>query len=309
MSTNDSSEILKSFLPEKSERPPSPAPLPGPHPAEDAELPHVVIEPKSQFRWINLREIWQYRELLYFLMWRDVKVRYKQTAVGVLWVILQPLLMMMIFSLFFGRLAGIGSDEGIPYALFAYAGLLPWTFFSTAVGLGANSLVNSSGLVTKIYFPRLIVPIAAVGAVLIDLAISLIVLAGLMVYWRIGLQTGLIMLPALIGLITILALGLGTLMSALNVKYRDIRIVLPFALQIWFFLSPIIYPLQMIPAKWRWAMALNPITGIAEGFRSALYRNTFDWQSLGISAAVALLLLACAIFVFRRMERQFADVI
>jgi lipopolysaccharide transport system permease protein len=273
--------------------------------------PLVVIQPDSSPFALGLREIWAHRELLYFLMWRDVKVRYKQTALGVVWVVLQPLLMMLIFTLLFGKLAGIPSDYGVPYALFAYAGLLPWTFFAGAVTSGGNSLTNSASLVTKVYFPRLLVPMAAAGAVLLDLAISSCVLAGLMVYWGVGVGRGLLMLPVLVVLLVTLAFGVGTLMAALNVKYRDVRIALPFALQMWLFASPIIYPTRMVPEKWRWVMALNPMTGVIEGFRAALYGGDkgFDWPSLAVSAVFALVLLAFAAFNFKRMEKVFADIV
>jgi lipopolysaccharide transport system permease protein len=251
--------------------------------------------------------MWVYRELLYFLMWRDVKVRYKQTLLGVLWVVLQPLLMMLLFTLFFGRLAGIKSD-GVPYSLFAYAGLLPWTFFATAATASGNSMVNSASLITKVYFPRVLVPAAAVGAVLVDLAISFGVLVLLMAYWRITPTWNLLMLLPVVVLLTTLAMGFGLLTSGLNVKYRDVRLALPFLIQVWFFASPIIYPTDMIPERWRWLLHLNPMTGIVEGFRSALYgRKPFDWSSLATSAVVTLALLAVAAFTFRRMEKGFAD--
>lgn len=279
----------------------------------DRDLPQrplVVIQPGSRGLGVSLRELWEYRELLYFLMWRDVKVRYKQTALGVLWVILQPLLMMLVFTIFFGILSGIRPEDGVPYALFAFAGLLPWTFFSSAATQSGNSIINSVGLITKVYFPRLIVPIAAVGAVLLDLAISLCVLAVLMLYWQVLPGRGLLMLPLLIILVTGLALGFGILMTALNVKYRDVRIALPFIIQIWFFVSPIIYPATIVPARWRWILALNPMTGIAEGFRTALYgRRPFDWPSLALATAVTCLLLLCAIFTFKRTEKTFADIV
>jgi lipopolysaccharide transport system permease protein len=288
-------------------------PLPEPEPSFTHALPEeplVVIQPKRSPFALDLREIWAHRELLYFLMWRDVKVRYKQTALGVAWVGLQPLIMMLIFTLFFGNFANIRSDDGTPYPLFAYAGLLPWTFFSSAVNLSGNSLVNSANLVTKVYFPRLVLPFAAVGAVLLDLAISSCVLAALMAYWRVGISLNLLMLPALVLLLVALALGAGTLMAALNVKYRDIRIALPFALQIWLFASPIIYPTGMVPERWRWLLALNPMTGLIEGFRAALYgRKGFDWPSLAVSLVVALALLALAVFTFKRMEKGFADIV
>ncbi|HVF67317.1 MAG TPA: ABC transporter permease [Pyrinomonadaceae bacterium] len=273
------------------------------------EEPLVVIAPKHLSLARDLRDIWAHRELLYFLMWRDVKVRYKQTALGVVWVVLQPLLMMTMFTIFFGRLVG-EPGGGVPYPLFAYAGLLPWTFFSSAAMQGGNSIVNNSSLITKVYFPRLIMPLAAVGAVLLDLAISFCVLAALMVYWRVPAGTSALALPALVVMVAALAYGAGTLMAALNVKYRDVRIALPFALQVWFFATPIIYPTSSLPESWRWALSLNPMTGVVEGFRAALYgRTRFDWPALAFSAAVTLVLLACAVFTFRRMERDFADVV
>ncbi|MDT5295141.1 MAG: lipopolysaccharide transport system permease protein [Acidobacteriota bacterium] len=269
--------------------------------------PLVVIEPRKSS--LDLRGMWVYRELLYFLMWRDVKVRYKQTLLGVLWVVLQPLLMMLLFTLFFGRLAGIKSD-GVPYSLFAYAGLLPWTFFATAATASGNSMVNSASLITKVYFPRVLVPAAAVGAVLVDLAISFGVLVLLMIYWRITPTWNLLMLLPVVVLLTVLAMGFGLLASGLNVKYRDVRLALPFLIQVWFFASPIIYPTEMIPERWRWLLHLNPMTGIVEGFRSALYgRKPFDWSSLATSVAVTLALLAVAAFTFRRMEKGFADTV
>jgi len=308
MTNSESAETLK----------PLPAHMTqGAGPTQDAqqanplpEEPLVVIAPRGLSFSRDLSDIWAHRELLYFLMWRDVKVRYKQTALGVVWVILQPLLMMLIFTVFFGNLGRIPSDGGVPYALFAYAGLLPWTFFAAAVAAGGNSLVSSASMLTKVYFPRLIVPLAAVGALLLDLAISFCVLALLMAYWGIGVGRGLLMLPALVALLTALAFGTGTLMAALNVKYRDVRIALPFALQVWFFASPIIYPVTIVPERWRWLMALNPMTGVAEGFRAALYgRKEFDWAALGVSAAVAVVVLACAAFAFKRMEKEFADIV
>ena len=271
--------------------------------------PLVVIEPRNSYFDFQLRDIWAYRELLYFLMWRDVKVRYKQTLLGVVWVVLQPLMMMLIFTLFFGRLVGVQSD-GIPYALFAYAGLLPWTFFANASTISGNSVVNNSGLVTKVYFPRAIVPAAAVGAVLVDFAISSAVLAMLMLYYGVQPTRGLLMLPALVLLIIMLTLGFGLLTSALNVKYRDIRLALPFFIQVWFFASPIIYPSSIIPAAWRWLLMLNPMSGIVEGFRVALYgHKAFDWIGLTVSAAITVALLLYAAFTFHRLEKGFADIV
>ncbi|HVF56493.1 MAG TPA: ABC transporter permease [Pyrinomonadaceae bacterium] len=291
------------------------APPHSPQQPTTPERPLVVIEARKSWVGVNLGDIWAYRELLYFLIWRDVKVRYKQTALGVVWVILQPLLMMAVFTLFFGKVAGIPSD-GLPYALFAYAGLLPWTFFSSAAGASGNSMVNSSNLITKVYFPRMIVPMAAVGAGLVDFAISATVLAGLMIYYGVAPTRNLLLLPVLVLMLTMLTLGFGMWMSALNVKYRDIRLALPFLIQLWFFASPIIYPLSLVTSKvsnpelWRVVLSLNPMTGIVEGFRAALYgRNDFDWLAIGISAAVSVLMLVYAAFTFKRMEKSFADIV
>ena len=273
------------------------------------EEPLVTIEPAAGWLALRLRDVWAYRELLYFMMWRDVKVRYKQTLLGVLWVVLQPLFMMLVFTLFFGRLAGLQSD-GLPYELFAYAGLLPWTYFSAAANASSNSMVNNSGLITKVYFPRLIVPAAPVGAALVDLAISFGVLALLMLYWGVTPTWRLLLLPGLVLLLVGLTLGFGMWMAALNVKYRDIRLALPFLIQVWFFASPIIYPLSIVPERWRWLMALNPMTGIIEGFRAVLYgRKEIDWAALAASAAVTLGLLVYAAFTFKRMEKSFADIV
>ena len=278
------------------------------------EKPLVVIESRRARAGAGLRDLWAYRELLYFLTWRDVKVRYKQTFLGVAWAVLQPVFMMLIFTLFFGRLAGIPSD-GVPYPLFAYAGLLPWTFFSTAVTTGGNSMVSSANLITKVYFPRLIVPSAAVAAALVDFAIAFAVLGLLMAYYGVPPGAGALMLPVLALLVALLALGFGTWMAALNVKYRDIKFALPFLIQVWFFASPIIYPVSFVtgkvadPERWRLVMALNPMTGIVEGFRSALFGRPFDWLTFSVSAAVTLALLAYGVVTFRRMEKNFADIV
>ncbi|HZS06235.1 MAG TPA: ABC transporter permease [Blastocatellia bacterium] len=276
------------------------------HPLPDQ--PVVRIRPSSKWVALNLRDLWAYRDLLYFLTWRDVKVRYKQTLLGAAWAIIQPLFTMLIFSLFFGKLAGIASD-GIPYPLFAYGALLPWTFFSNAVTNSGNSLVGSSNLITKVYFPRLIIPGAAVAAGLIDLAIAFGLLAVMMAWYGVGVGPGLVMLPVLVLLVTLLALGVGMWMSALNVKYRDIRYALPFVIQLWMFATPIIYPLSLVPAKWRWVMALNPLTGVVEAFRASLFGRPFNWLTLGVSTVIIFVVLIYSAYSFRRMEKTFADVV
>src|SRR5215831_4382375 len=274
-----------------------------------AERTVIVIEPGKRWVPLKLRDVWAYRELLYFLTWRDVKVRYKQTLLGAAWAILQPLLTMLIFTLIFGRLAGIKSDD-VPYPVFAYAGLLIWTFFSNSMTNSGNSLVSNANLITKIYFPRLILPAAAVAAGLVDLMLAFIIQIFLMLYYRLPLTRGVVMIPALIILVTALAYGVGTWLSALNVKYRDIRYAIPFVVQIWMFASPVIYPLTLLPAKWRWLLMLNPLTGIIQNFRVALLgTSTFDWRSLGISTIITLCILIYAAYSFRRMERKFEDVV
>jgi lipopolysaccharide transport system permease protein len=270
--------------------------------------PLVLIEPRKSWVALGLRDLWAYRELFYFLTWRDVKVRYKQTVLGAAWAILQPLCAMIIFTIFFGKFAGVPSD-GIPYPIFAYAGLLPWTFFSNAVTNSGNSLVGSSNLITKVYFPRMIIPGAAVGAGLVDFAIAFLLLIGMMAYYRVAITWNILMLPALVVLTMLLATGVGMWMSALNVKYRDIRYALPFLIQLWMFASPIIYPPSMVPERWRWIVSLNPLTGIIDGFRSALFHREFNWTALGISTVITLVVLVYSAYAFRRMEKSFADVV
>ena len=273
----------------------------------DAHL--VIIEPPTSRLNIRLRELWLYHELLYFLAWRDIKVRYKQTFLGAVWVILQPLSMMFIFSVVFGKLARVPSD-GIPYPVFAFAGLLPWMFLSTAVTSSGNSVVNSANLITKVYFPRLLVPMASVGAALIDFIITFAVLAALLFYYDVGFSLNILMLPVLILLLVTLVLACGILTAALNVKYRDVRLILPFLIQVWFFASPIIYPSSILPARWRWILSINPVTGIIEGFRVTFFgHKNFNWMEIALSAGITLLLLVYALITFKRMEKSFADII
>lgn len=270
--------------------------------------PLVVIEPKRSWVALNLRDLWNYRDLFYILTERDIKVRYKQTILGAAWAIIQPLFTMLIFSLFFGRLAGIPSD-GVPYPLFAYAGLLPWIFFSNALTASGNSLVGSSNLITKVYFPRMIIPIASVAAGLPDFLIAFGFLIVLLFYYGVGVTANILMLPVLVVLLALLAVGVGMWMSALNVKYRDIRYALPFLIQLGLFGSAIMYPLSIVPEKWRWVMALNPAAGLIEAFRAAFLGKPFDWTMLAISAGITILILIYSAYTFRKMERSFADVI
>ena len=270
--------------------------------------PLVVIQPSQSWRLLSLKDLWAYRELLFFLTWRDVKVRYKQTALGTAWAILQPLFMMIIFTIFFGRLAGIES-AGIPYPLFALAGLVPWTFFSNAITQSGNSLVGSSHLITKVYFPRLIVPAAAMLAGLVDFALAFVLFVVMMVYYSVAPTTHLLFLPVLILLTALFALGVGTWFAALNVKYRDVRFALPFLIQIWLFVSSVILPSSALPQKYRLLLMLNPMSGIIEGYRSALFGLPFDWPAIGAAAAITVAVLGYAIYSFARVERSFADII
>ena len=271
-----------------------------------ADKPIVVIEPGKSWVSLNLSDLWGYRELIYFLIWRDVKVRYKQTLLGAAWAVIQPLVNMLIFTVLFGKLVKIPSDS-VPYPIFVYAGLLPWTFFSNAVTGSGNSLIGNANLITKIYFPRMIIPTSAVGAGLVDFIIAFILLAGLMVYYGIALTWNILLLPAMILLTTLLALGIGMWMAAMNVKYRDVRYALPFVIQAWMFLTPIIYPSSLIPESWRWTLKLNPLAGIIEGYRASLCTLPVDWAALAVSAFATLAILLFSSYTFRRMEKDFAE--
>ena len=268
----------------------------------------VSIRAGGKFASVDLKSLWAYRELLYFLTWRDVKVKYKQTALGAAWAVIQPLFTMIVFSIFFGKLASLPSD-GIPYPLFAYAALMPWNFFSNAVNSSGNSLVGSAHLITKVYFPRMIIPAAAVAAGLIDLMIAFGIMIVLMVYYGVGMTWNLLMAPALVAMTALLAAAVGMWTSALNVKYRDIRYALPFAIQLLMFVTPIIYPVSIVPERFRWALSLNPLTGIIEGYRTAFFGRPFDWDALAISAAITFGLLFYAAYHFKRVERAFADIV
>jgi homopolymeric O-antigen transport system permease protein len=275
---------------------------------ESRPASQVLIDAEDSGFKLGLGELWRYRELLYFLAWRDVKLRYKQTFLGATWAIIQPLFAMLLFTLFFGRLAKIPSDN-IPYPVFAYAGLVPWTFFANAVTNSANSLIGSSSLITKVYFPRLIIPGAPVLAALVDLAISFVLLVPLFIYYRVAISWQILLLPVFMLLATLLAFGVGTWMSAVNVKYRDVRYALPFLVQLWLFVSPVIYPLSLMPPKLKWLLMINPMTGIIEGVRSSLFGKPFDWPAIAVSAAITLLIVVLSSVLFQRVEDSFADVI
>lgn len=247
--------------------------------------------------------------MLYFLTWRDVKVRYKQTVLGAAWAIIQPLLTMVVFSIVFGRLAKIPSD-GLPYPIFAFTALVPWTFFANGLSQSSNSLVGSANLIKKVYFPRLVVPISAVGSGLVDFAIALAVLVGMMIYYGVSISLSILTLPLFLMLALVTSLGVGLWLSALNVEYRDVRYVIPFLTQFWMYATPIAYPSSLLSEPWRTVYGLNPMVGVVEGFRWALlHSNAAPGPMTWVSSAAALILLVTGAFYFRRMERTFADVV
>jgi lipopolysaccharide transport system permease protein len=279
--------------------------------ASDERPKAAVLRVAPSRGWVSLKlgELWAYRELLYFLVWRDIKVRYKQTALGAAWAVIQPFFTMVVFSLFFGRLGKIPSDN-IPYPIFAYAALVPWTFFANGLTESSNSLVGSANLIKKVYFPRLAVPIAAVLAGLVDLIIAFVVLVGMMLYYGVAPTTNVLWLPLFLLLALATSLGTGLWLSALNVQFRDVRYVVPFITQFWLFATPIAYPSSLLPEPWRTVYGLNPMAGVVEGFRWALLgTNTKPGAMVALSSVVAALLLAGGAFYFRRMEKTFADVV
>jgi len=269
----------------------------------------TIIRPEQGWLAIDFAELWRYRELLFFLIWRDIKVRYKQTVLGAAWAIIQPVFSMIVFSIIFGNFAKIPTDNNVPYPIFVYAGLLPWLFFSTSVSASGGSLIGQAGLLTKIYFPRLYVPASSVGTSLVDFCISACVYIALMVWFRYVPGISALLLPALLLLTIVTALGVGNILASLAVTYRDFRYVIPFMLQVWMYGSPVVYSATMIPERWRALMAINPMYGIIAAFRSALLNLPVDWAALGISSAVALILFVFGLYLFRRMERQFADIV
>ncbi len=275
----------------------------------------TIIAPTRGLAALQLRAVWEYRELLFFLAWRDIKVRYKQTALGVAWIVLQPLLSTVIFTLLFGGLLRVPSD-GAPYALFALAALVPWQYFSGSLSRVGTSLVNSAHLITKVYFPRLIIPLSGVISTLVDFAIGFGVLVVLLITYRVPLTANVLWLPAFLLLAIITALGFGLWLAALNVRYRDVNYLIPFLLQIWMYCTPVVYGTSLIPERYRWLLALNPMTGVVEGFRRALLQGAgVSSQAAGggaltaLSVAISLLVLVSGVVFFRNTERTFADVI
>lgn len=276
---------------------------------EHAAAPHIVIVPDSQLFRLELPTLWEFRELLLFLTWRDIKVRYRQTALGAAWAIIQPLTAMVIFSIVFGQLAQLPSD-GIPYPIFTYTALLPWNLFSGALTRATTSVVANANLVSKVFFPRVLIPLSAVLGALVDFGFSFVVLGGMMVWYGIAPTWRLVALPFLILLALGAAFGVGLWLAALNVRYRDVSYIIPFVIQVWLYASPVAYSSTLIPAQWQWLYSLNPMVGVIEGFRWALLGTS--WQpgpQVALSAVIVLVALVTGLLYFQRMEETFADVV
>jgi lipopolysaccharide transport system permease protein len=277
---------------------------------QESTLPETFrIEPPRSWKALNVAELWRFRELLYFLIWRDIKVRYKQTVLGAMWAVLQPAATTLMFTIFFGNLGGMSRQVAGSYTLFVYVAMQPWTFFGNAVSLAANSLVGSSHLISKVYFPRLLVPIAAIGSGLLDFAVGFALTLALMVYYHVHPTPAILLVPLLLAATLVVAAGAGVLLAALIVAYRDFRYVVTFLVQLWFFATPVAYPLGMIPEKWRLLYSLNPMAGIVTGFRAAILGTEFPLQAVLISILSAMVLLVIGVSYFLRVERRFADII
>jgi len=272
-------------------------------------LAETTIAPPRSWHDLNLRELWDFRELLYFFVWRDLKVRYKQTAIGAAWAVLQPFMTMIVFSLFFGKLAHIPSN-GLPYPVFYYSALLPWMYFAGALQNATNIMVENQRVITKVYFPRLLLPMSAVVSGLVDMGIGFVVFLGIMAYYRIAPSRATLLLPFFLLLALLTALGVGLWLSALNAIYRDVRYVLPFLVQFWMFASPVAYPSSLVPARWRWLYGLNPMAGVIEGFRWALTgQGAPPSLMLGVSTVAVLVVLVGGVWYFQKMEGTIADVV
>jgi len=271
--------------------------------------PVIRITPPARWWEIPFGEVWEYRELLYFFVWRDIKIRYKQTAIGAAWAVLQPLLTMIVFTLFFGKLAHIPSD-GLPYPIFYYSALLPWTYFAASLQNATNTIVENQRVVTKVYFPRLILPLSSVCSGLVDFGVSFVMFVVMMIYFGMRPSAAILWLPAFLLLALLTALGVGLWLSALNAIYRDVRYVVPFLVQFWMFASPVAYPSSLVPEKWRWVFGLNPMTGVIEGFRWSLSgHGEAPGRSLFVSMGVVILVLFTGVSYFHRMETTIADVV
>lgn len=279
------------------------------NPEGNTTLPVTFIRPIARWTPLEWRELWEYHELLYFLVWRDIKVRYKQTALGAAWAVIQPFFSMVVFSIFFGMLARMPSG-GVPYPVFTYVALVPWTFFANALSMAGNSLVEQERVITKVYFPRLLVPSAAVLAGLVDFAIAFVVLLGMMLFYDIVPSWAILTLPLFVLLAAVTALAAGLWLAALNVQYRDVRYTIPFIIQFWLFATPVVYPSSLIPEAWRALYGLNPMAGVVEGFRWALLGNVpAPGPLLAVSIITVIVLLVGGLYYFRRMEESFADIV
>jgi lipopolysaccharide transport system permease protein len=268
-----------------------------------------VIEPPSGWPALNLGELWRYRDLLLLLIWRDISANYRQSVIGYGWALFKPVFSMVVFTLIFGKVANLPSD-GLPYPLFCYGALLPWLYFSGCLTGSSNSVVQSSHLLTKVYFPRLILPLTSVASGLVDFAVQLVLLAGLMAWYRVVPGWGVLLVPVFVVLCVVTALSVGLWLTALNVKYRDIGHLVPFLAQMWLWLTPIVYPSRLVPEKWRLVFGLNPMTGVVDGFRWALLGSAApDWRMMGVSLSVVLVLFVSGLYYFRKVERTFADLI
>jgi len=272
------------------------------------DTPKIIIQPAKGWVPLKIRELWQHRELIYFLIWRDVKIRYKQTVLGTAWAIIPPFMSMIVFSIFFGGLAKIPSDN-LPYPIFAYTALVPWTLFASGLTQSSNSLAGAAGLITKVYFPRLVIPIAALLSGIVDFALAFLLLLGMMVFYGRVPTINIIFLPLFLLLALVTALGIGLWLSALNVQFRDVRYIIPFLTQFWMFATPIVYPSSLLSEEWRIIYGLNPMAGVVEGFRWALLgTDTAPGPMILVSAAASFVLLISGAFYFKRMEKAFADV-
>lgn len=281
--------------------PPSVGPVPG-------DAPLFVIQPTKGFVALDAGELWHYRDLLYFLTWREISIRYKQTLLGFAWAIVQPLMTMVVFTVFLGRLAKVPSD-GIPYPVFSYLGLLPWTYFANAVTRSSTSLVGNANLLSKVYFPRILIPLSGTLSALVDFAIAFVILIGLMAFYHIPVTVSLLWVIPLTVLTAIAATGVGMWLSALNVQYRDVQHAIPFLMQLWMYATPVVYPASVVPAKWRLLFSLNPMTGIIEAYRDAALDKPISIASLGVSTLAIIFVAAVGGWQFRRMERRFADIV
>ncbi len=273
------------------------------------DLPVTIIEPSAGWRLLDVRELWQYKDLLWFLVWRDIKIRYAQSVLGIGWAVIQPVINMIIFTVIFGNMAKLASD-GVPYAIFSYTALVPWTYFSSALTSSSTSLISSRSMLTKIYFPRLLIPLAPVFSKLLDFGIAMLLLFGLMVYFGTAPTVGVLLLPILVLLMMLTAAGTGMWLTALAIQYRDVKYALSFVVRLLMYASPVVYPVSLIPAQFRILYGINPMTGVIEGFRSALLGTvSMPWDLLGVGTLVAVMLFVSGAFYFRRMERTFADVV